>query len=153
MCRPSQRKSHYSDTIFDFARDNLLFIRDNTRWIGAGFLLTMFSSFFIGLSGNELRNTFHLPGGELGGLYMLATLASAVTLSWLGRTLDLMPGGKVVRFSMACARLRADCSRAGYRRPGACDLSVAFVRPGNDDRDRLHEVGRWFVENQARAMA
>lgn len=31
---------------------------------------------------------------------MLATIASAATLPWLGRTLDLMPGWKVVRFTM-----------------------------------------------------
>jgi hypothetical protein len=57
------------------------FLRDNARWLGGGFLLTMFSSFgqafFIDLSGNGIRETFHLSGGGFGGIYMLATLASA----------------------------------------------------------------------------
>jgi hypothetical protein len=37
-----------------FLTDNLRFVRDNGRWLGGGFLLTLFSSFgqtfFIGLS-------------------------------------------------------------------------------------------------------
>ncbi|WP_291048127.1 hypothetical protein [Hyphomonas sp.] len=37
----------------------LLFIRDNFRWLAAGFLRTLFSSFgrafFLGLSGDETR--------------------------------------------------------------------------------------------------
>ncbi len=87
-----------------FGRDTLQFVRENARWLGGGFLLTMFSSFgqtfFIGLSGEDLRAAFGLSSGGFGGLYMLATLASAISLPWLGRTLDLMPGWKVVRFTM-----------------------------------------------------
>src|SRR3546814_15886381 len=55
---------------------------------------------FIGLSGNDIRAAHGLSGGEFGSLYMVATLGSALTLPWLGRTLDLMPGWKVVRFTM-----------------------------------------------------
>ena len=55
--------------MLEFARDNFRFVRSNARWIGAGFLLTLFSSFgqtfFIGLSGNDLRATFHLSGRRL----------------------------------------------------------------------------------------
>ncbi|WP_375285007.1 hypothetical protein, partial [Sphingobium yanoikuyae] len=58
----------------------LTFLRANFRWLACGFLLTLFSSFgqtfFIGLSGSEIRRTFHLSGGAFGGLYMLATLGS-----------------------------------------------------------------------------
>lgn len=82
----------------------LLFIRDNLRWLAAGFLLTLFSffgqTFFIGLSGNELRARFDLTKGQFGLLYMVATLASALTLPWLGRTIDRMPGWKVARFTI-----------------------------------------------------
>ena len=78
------------------------FLRDNARWISGGFLLTFFSSFgqtfFIGLSGEELRAKFDLTDGEFGQIYMVATIASALTLPFLGRTLDYMPGWKVARF-------------------------------------------------------
>ena len=65
------------------------FLKTNARWIAGGFLLTFFSSFgqtfFIGLSGEELRAKFDLTDGEFGLTYMLATLGSAATLSFLGR--------------------------------------------------------------------
>lgn len=82
----------------------LPFLITNLRWLAAGFLLTLFSSFgqtfFIGLSGSSLRATFHLSDGAFGGIYMLATLASGATLPLFGRTLDLMAGWKVVGFTM-----------------------------------------------------
>lgn len=85
-------------------RANGRFIRDNSRWLAGGFLLTMFSSFGRRSSSacRAMRSAlrFHLSDGAFGGLYMLATLASAATLPWLGRTLDLMPGWKVVRFTV-----------------------------------------------------
>ena len=78
------------------------FFRENSRWIAGGLLLTFFSSFgqtfFIGLSGEELRAKFDLSDGEFGGIYMIATIGSALTLPILGRVLDHMPGWKVARF-------------------------------------------------------
>ena len=84
----------------------LTFLRNNARWIAGGFLLTFFSSFgqtfFIGLSGEELRAKFDLTDGEFGLTYMVATLASAATLPFIGRTLDTMPGRRVVLFVIPC---------------------------------------------------
>ncbi len=135
------------------------FLQKNARWIGGGFLLTLFSSFgqtfFIGLSGNELRETFNLSGGAFGGIYMLATLASAATLPWLGRTLDLMPGWKVVRFTMpglafACVLLALA--------PNVVVLTIALYLlrlfgQGMMTEIAFTEIGRWFVANRGRAMA
>ena len=73
----------------------LAFLRDNARWIAGGFLLCFFSSFgqtfFIALSGGEIRAEYGLSNGEWGSLYMLATLASAVTLTQFGRIIDHFP--------------------------------------------------------------
>ena len=48
--------------MLNFTRRNARFLRDNSRWLGGGFLLMLFSSFgqtfFIGMSGNDLRETF-----------------------------------------------------------------------------------------------
>lgn len=142
-----------------FGRDSLNFVRENARWIGAGFLLTLFSSFgqtfFIGLSGNDLRRVFHLSGGQFGLLYMLATLASAATLPWLGRTLDLMPGWKVVRFTMPA--LAFACMLLALA-PNVVVLafSIYLLRlfgQGMMTEIAFTEVGRWFVVNRGRAMA
>ena len=135
------------------------FLRDNARWISGGFLLTFFSSFgqtfFIGLSGGELRAKFDLSDGEFGLLYMTATLASAATLPALGRTLDSMPGWKVARFVIPALA-------------GAC-LLIAFAPilwlvllalyllrlfgQGMMTHIALTETGRWFAASRGRAMS
>ena len=145
--------------MLNIARENLHFLRQNARWITAGFLLTLFSSFgqtfFIGLSGNDLRSTFGLSDGEFGWLYMVATLASAASLPWLGRTLDLMPGWKVVRFTMpafaiACVLIAVAPNIV------ALTLSIYLLRlfgQGMMTEVAFTEVGRWFSANRGRAMA
>ncbi|KQW18102.1 MFS transporter [Afipia sp. Root123D2] len=135
------------------------FIKENIRWLSGGFLLTLFSSFgqtfFIGLSGNDLRATFHLSGGAFGGIYMLATLASAATLPWLGRTLDLMPGWKVIRFTMPA--LATACVLIAIA-PNILVLTLAIYLlrlfgQGMMTETAFTEIGRWFVANRGRAMA
>lgn len=142
-----------------YLRDNVQFIRSNGRWLGGGFLLTLFSSFgqtfFVGLSGNDLREQFHLSGGAFGGLYMAATLASAMTLPWLGRTLDLMPGWKVARFTIPC--LAGACVLLALA-PQLAVLAVALYLlrlfgQGMMTETAYTEIGRWFVASRGRAMA
>ncbi|WNO53367.1 MFS transporter [Stakelama saccharophila] len=142
-----------------FLRDNLHFLRANGRWIGGGFLLTLFSSFgqtfFIGLSGNAIRAAFDLSGGEFGGLYMIATLASAASLPWLGRTLDLMAGWKVVRFVMPMLAL-ACLLMAGASNIAVLVLALYLLRlfgQGMMTEIAFTEIGRWFAANRGRAMA
>jgi MFS family permease len=145
--------------MFGFLRSNLHFFRDNARWITAGFLLTLFSSFgqtfYIGLSGNDVRSTFGLSGGGFGGIYMVATLASAMTLPLLGRTLDLMPGWKVVRFTIpalafACVLIAVAPNIV------VLTFSLYLLRlfgQGMMTETAFVETGRWFVVNRGRAMA
>lgn len=138
---------------------NLRFMRDNARWLGAGFLLTLFSSFgqtfFIGLSGNDIRATFGLSGGTFGALYMVATLASASTLPFLGRTLDLMPGWKVVRFTIPLLALA--CVGITLA-PNLIFLTLAIYMlrlfgQGMMTEIAFTEIGRWFVASRGKAMS
>jgi MFS family permease len=142
-----------------FGRETFHFLGDNARWLGGGFLLTLFSSFgqtfFIGLSGDDLRARFHLSAGGFGALYMAATLASALSLPWLGRTLDLMPGWKVVRFTMPMLAL--GCVLIAIA-PNLLLLTLALYLlrlfgQGMMTETAMTEVGRWFVANRGRAMA
>jgi len=72
--------------------DYLVFLRANARWLAGGFLLTFFASVgqtsFIALSAGSIRQEYSLSHGEFGTLYMLATLASALTLPRLGQVVD-----------------------------------------------------------------
>lgn len=119
----------------------------------------MFSSFgqtfFIGLSGEELRAKFDLTDGEFGLIYMAATLCSALTLPWLGSVLDHMPGWKVARFViplLACA-----CLSIAYA-PSVILLVLAIYAlrlfgQGMMTHTALTEIGRWFSANRGRATS
>lgn len=139
--------------------DNLHFVRSNLRWVGGGFLLMFFSTFgqtyFVGLSGPYLMARYGLTGGQFGGLYMVATMASALTLPWLGRSLDFLPAWKVVRFSIP--GLAVGCVLI-VTAPHVAVLLVALYMLRLFGQGMLieiayTEVGRWFSSSRGRAMA
>ena len=70
----------------------LAFLRDNGRWIAAAFVLTFFSTIgqtsFIGGSAGHIRSEYGLTNGQWGLVYMIGTLASALTLPYLGAIVD-----------------------------------------------------------------
>ncbi len=140
-------------------QDSLGFLRLNLRWLSAGFLMMLFScfgqTFFIGLSANDLRAAFHLTNGGFGGLYMLATLASALTLPWFGRPLDRLPGWKVVRFTLPALAL-ACVFLVAARSVFVLWLALFMLRlfgQGMMSEIAFTVTGRWFVANRGRAMA
>lgn len=79
----------------------LTFLRDNARWIAAAFVLTFFSTVgqtsFIGGSAGHIRSEYGLGNGEWGLVYMVGTLASALTLPYLGAIVDRLTVRKVLR--------------------------------------------------------
>jgi len=62
------------------------------RTVTFGFLMALSSgfgqTFFISLFNPELRQTFSLSHGEIGALYSIGTLLSAITVIWLGKLID-----------------------------------------------------------------
>jgi sugar phosphate permease len=137
----------------------IAFFRSNARWITGGFLLTFFSSFgqtfFIGLSGEELRDKFDLTDGEFGAIYMIATIGSALTLPFLGRVLDHMPGWKVARFvipALACA-----CLLMAFAPTLAILILTLYALrlfgQGMMTHTAFTEIGRWFVATRGRATS
>jgi len=79
--------------------------------IAFGFLMTLSSgfgqTFFISLFNPQLRDAFSLSHGEIGGLYFLGTLLSAITVIWLGKLIDqtnlkLYTGLVTIGLAIAC---------------------------------------------------
>lgn len=135
------------------------FLRVNFRWLACGFLLTLFSSFgqtfFIGLSGSEIRRSFNLSGGEFGALYMVATLGSALTLPWIGRLLDIMPAWRVMLFvipALAVSCLIFPFLPYAWSLVGGLYLLRLFGQ-GMMTETAYTVVGRWFSANRGRAMS
>jgi MFS family permease len=62
------------------------------RVIGLGFALTFLSSFgqtfFISLSGPNIRDAFGLTNGTFGLIYSVATLSSGLLMIWVGSVID-----------------------------------------------------------------
>jgi len=62
------------------------------RVIGLGFVLTFLSSFgqtfFISLSGPDIREAFGLSNGTFGLVYSTATLCSGLLMIWVGAVID-----------------------------------------------------------------
>lgn len=137
----------------------LYFIRRNCRWLAAGFLLSLFSSFgqtfFIGLSGSAFQSKFNLSAGEFGFLYMAATLASAATLPWLGRTLDVIRGRRVAALVMpglagACLLIAWTPHLMGFI---AALYLLRLLGQGMMTHIAQVETARSFVANRGRAMS
>lgn len=63
-----------------------------TATVAFGFLMTMSSgfgqTFFISLFNPQLREAFALSHGDIGGLYFIGTLLSAIAVIWLGKLID-----------------------------------------------------------------
>ncbi|MDC0196091.1 hypothetical protein OAJ93_00645 [Gammaproteobacteria bacterium] len=70
----------------------LNFLIKNWRFLTFGIAANFFAStgqtFYISIFGGEFRREFNLSNGEFGFIYMIATIASAISLIWLGRLID-----------------------------------------------------------------
>ena len=135
------------------------FIRENLRWLFAGLLLTFFSSFgqtyFISLVAGDLRAEFDLSHGEFGGLYMAATLLSALSLTFVGKVVDSQPlalvsGGVVVALALFSAGMA-----------GVSSVAMLFVvlyglrlfGQGMMTHVAMTAMGRWYDAQRGRAVS
>ncbi len=137
----------------------LIFLRDNARWIAGGFLLTFFSAFgqtyFISLSAGNIREEFLLSHGDFGLLYMVATLASAVTLTWLGRIVDWYSTRRVI-FIIVPALAAACVAMAANRSLILLVVIIYLLRlfgQGMMTQTAFTATARWFVGNRGRAVS
>lgn len=137
----------------------IAFLRANARWIVGGFLLTFFSSFgqtfFISGSIGEWQSAFSLSHGEFGRLYMLATLASALTLPFLGKVVDVVPEHKVIAGTvpvLAGATLLAAYAPSVLALGFALYLLRLFGQ-GMMTHIALTATGRWFTASRGRAVS
>ena len=89
-----------------------IFARRHLRFLGFGFLLAFTSSagqtYFIGVFGPEVRETFTLSHTEWGFIYMVGTLCSAMLLPWSGHLIDrydlrLYTASVVTGLAIACS--------------------------------------------------
>ncbi|MBB4003576.1 MFS transporter [Aurantimonas endophytica] len=135
------------------------FLATNARWLAGGFLLTFFSAFgqtfFIALSNGEIRRTFDLSHGDFGGIYMLATLLSALTLPFLGRLLDRYSIATVATGTMLLLAAAIVMFGLVWSLPTLV-FAIYMLRlfgQGMMSQTALTATGRWFAANRGRAIS
>jgi MFS family permease len=137
----------------------LPFLRDNARWLGAGFALFFCASFgqtyFIALAAAEIRQAHALSHGAYGSLYMAATLASAFCLPRLGPLAD---GWRAQRLAVVVLVLLAGAAAlmaASHRVPVllVALFGLRLLGQGLMTHTAFTAMGRWFSAQRGRAVA
>lgn len=135
------------------------FLAANARWLVGAFALTFFSSvgqtFFIALFAGEIRAAHGLSHGGFGLLYMIATLASALSLVALGRVLDVRPTAQVAA-GVILALAAAALLMASATSVPALLLALYLLRlfgQGMMSHTAMTAMGRWFVAGRGRAVS
>jgi len=135
------------------------FLRANCRWLLAGLLLTLASSFgqtfFISVFSADIRAAFDLSHGDFGGIYMAGTLASAVAMMLAGKIADvwtLRRSGVVILAGLAltCA-LTAFTTSAFFL--FVIIFGLRFFGQGMSTHIAMTAMGRWYSRQRGRAVA
>lgn len=137
----------------------IAFVRDNPRWLAGGFLLTFFSTFgmtsFVALSAGDIRRDYGLSHGEFGTLYMFATLASALSLPYLGQIVDRHSVRNVALFIVPMLAL-ASASMALSQHLVMLFVAIYLLRlfgQGMMVHAAYTATARWFSAQRGRALS
>ena len=135
------------------------FILQNSRWLTAGALLTLISSFgqtyFISIFAGEIRETLNLSHGDWGAIYGFGTFASAIVMVWSGGLTDVM---RVRHLGpIVLAALAASCVFMALN-PWVALLPVVifclrFTGQGMSTHIAAVAMSRWFVANRGKALS
>lgn len=135
------------------------FIQSNARFLAAGFLLTLLSSFgqtfFISIFSGVIRQEFALSHAQWGGMYAAGTFASAFVLIWVGGISDLIRTrilGAVVLVGLGLSALFMSVNHT----VSLIVLSIFLLRFfGQGMASHLASVAmaRWFNAQRGRALA
>ncbi len=135
------------------------FIARNGRWLAGGFVCTLFSSygqtFLISLSSGHIREELSLSNGDFGFIYMIATLASAALLPYVGAFIDRVP---VVRFAvfaglgLATAMVLMAFAHSVWT-VGLAIIGLRLFGQGLFPHTAFTAIGRWYSANRGRAVS
>jgi MFS family permease len=135
------------------------FLRINAAWLTAGFLLTFTScigqTFFISIFAGQIRATFGLTNGQWGGLYTLATTASAIAMIRAGALTDryrVRDLGAWVLGGLAMAAL-AMALVPNLWLLVLVIFALRFTGQGMTNQLAVVAMARWFVGTRGKALA
>ncbi len=135
------------------------FFRSNARWLSAGTLISLSTgfgqTFFISIYAPYFREDFDLSHGEWGGLYMVATICSAIVLTQTGRLNDHVRARTLavivlLAFAAVCVGLSMVQSVLML---GFLVFGLRFCGQGMLSHISVVSMGKWFRAGRARALA
>ncbi len=134
-------------------------VKQHGRFIGFGLTLTFLSSFgqtfFVALFNDSLREEFGLTHTQIGSYYSLATLASALSIAWLGRMVDTID--LRVFTSVVCGALSLAAFGMASVPSATLLIGVFFVLrltgQGLLSHTALTSMSRYFEETRGKAMS
>lgn len=135
------------------------FLRQNAHWLLAGFLLTFASSFgqtfFIAVFAGEIRAEFNLTHGQWGGIYALATTASALVMVQMGGLTDRLRV-RVIGIGVLLGLAGAALSMAVVSQLWALVVVIFLLRlmgQGMMSHVAMVAMARWFIATRGRAVS
>lgn len=137
----------------------LSFLRENSRWLAGGALLTFLSTtgqtIFISVSAGHIREEYGLTNGGWGTVYMTGTLLSAFTLSYLGQIVDRWPVRKVA-IVVLCMLALAAALMAVSAHIATLVLAIYLLRlfgQGMATHTAFTATARWFSAQRGKALS
>ena len=137
----------------------LRFVHGNARWLGAGALMTLASTFgqtsFISIYAGEIRGEFGLSHGDLGLIYTAGTFTSAVILFTFGGVVDRVRVrilGALVLAGLAGVCVVMGLNPVVWTLP-VLVLGLRFFGQGMLTHIPLTAAGRWFSATRGRAVS
>ena len=137
----------------------LSFLRENARFLLAGFLLSFTSSYgqtyFVSIFAGEIRAEFGLSHGAWGAIYTLGTTLSAAVMIWAGVLTDrfrvrwlgvFVMGG----LTLACLAMASVPSAAALV---LVIFALRFTGQGMMVHLSVVAMARWFVAARGRALS
>ena len=135
----------------------------SSKAIVAGFLSAFFltfcssfgQTFFIALSADQIRPDYGLSHGGFGGVYMVATLASAATLPFIGRIVDHISVANTLLIIMPALALA--CILMAFSSHMALLLLALYVLrlfgQGMMTHTAITALGKWYRAKRGRAVS
>ena len=137
----------------------IAFLRDNARWLGAGFALSLLSTFgqtsFVAAFAGAIMERTGLTDGGWGAVYMLGTTLSAAIMLWAGTLADRVPPRRLATWVLA--GLAASCAAMALVSSiwvlPLLILGVRLFGQGMLSHVAYTAVARWFAASRGRALA
>ena len=137
----------------------IAFTQKHGRFLGFGCLLAFTSSagqtYFIGIFGPEIRDTFSLSHTQWGSLYLIGTLSSALVLPWSGQLIDRLDLRLYV--AVVVAGLALSCATISLA-PSVLMLTIAIFLlrqfgQGLTSQAAITSMARYMTYDRGKAIA